>query len=164
MSQVELYPYPTAPDSLTLRWTAPDIDPEEGLGGTIEAQGLPEGSALQLGLEVGTRGRGLRRSCPMMRRSEPPTEVIVAVRSVSSRRRELVVLAEDDGEGARFTGKLDLTKADCFGEIELEPNLVRTRTGTADGYGQHSGARLAWGPRRRYSSTNPPFPQEVSST
>jgi hypothetical protein len=143
VSHVEFYPYRTVPDCLELRCESDEADVvvEER---RVLMQNVPDDSEVTLRLHVLERSDPLKTVLPEHEHGEPPLKTLVIARSLGSRFRRSIALAEN-GDGA-WTGKLELAKCGVFGTIELEPVMIRTTPANEPGFAGHVGARLAWGP------------------
>jgi hypothetical protein len=116
---------------------------------------VPEAERVMLALEVLVANGTYERVLPENEQSDPPVEVVMAVRSISSRERELVGLERHDGG---WRGALDVPKSEVYGELTLYPMLVRTRAGDTTAFASHVGALVASGTEVIVEIDEPPVP------
>jgi hypothetical protein len=157
VSRATFYPYPTVDDGIGLNLEAAAEAPLEPQGRTIPAQELGDNETLILDLQAEVEPSAYDWVLPEDERSEPPTELRVAVRSVQSRRRFSVRL-DPMGDQTRFGGQVELPKREYHGEVTLEPSLVRVSPGDDPGYAQHLGAQLVFGDSAVVQVDEPPVP------
>jgi hypothetical protein len=157
MSRAIFYPYPTAQGAIALSWAAAGPDEPDSRANTILAEGLGENQAVSLELDAELDPSTYDWVLPEGERADPPTELRIAVRSIPSRQRTSVRL-EPTEDRNRFTGRLELPKRDYYGDVRLEPSLVRVGPGTEAGYAQHIGAQLAFGDPIVVQVDEPPVP------
>jgi hypothetical protein len=154
MSRVAFLPYPVV-DDLQLRCTSTTPDVEVASRVEIHAFEASDDTVLGIDLELEVPDTVLERVLPSDEVTRPPVTVAVAVRSISGRDRSLLSL-DQAGSGAVYRGALRLPKRGTFGEMQLEPVMVRTSAGSDPSYARHFGARLAWGETVRLLIDEPP--------
>jgi hypothetical protein len=155
VSRAEFFPYPFAGEVLDLAFEPEDSDLEVGETGRILAEALPETAEVRLRLAVAVPDDVLDRVLPDAEREQPPVNVVVAARSIASRWRHAVPLSPD---GDRWHGTLQVPKRELFGEVHLEPALIRTAAGDNGDYAGHLGALLATGREVVVEVDEPPVP------
>jgi len=141
MTRTEFFPYPMALGALTLEYELAG-DHLEAEANRIFAVAVPESETVCVRLSVDVADGSLDKVLPETERPDPPVAVIVAVRSISSRERRAVVLEKD---GTTWRGELALPKTHLYGQVDLEPTLVRTSSGSDDNFAAHPGALIASG-------------------
>ena len=142
MSRTQFFPYPVAEHALTLRYDLKADHLEVGETGRILAEAVPESEPVRLALAVSVEDGTYDRVLPEDERDHPPVEVVVAVRSITARERAALKLQLSDGG---WHGDIEIPKKDLFGEVTLEPMLIRTAAGDDAGYAEHIGALIADG-------------------
>jgi hypothetical protein len=158
VSRVAFFPYPTAPDSLELRCKSSTADVEAISATTLYAYETPEEATLEISLELQLPEDLVESLIGDCERDDPPVRPVVTARSIESRCRRMVGLDPVDGEPGLHRGLLELPKREIYGEIRLEPALIRIAPGEDPDYARHLGARLAWGPAVRLVADEPPVP------
>ncbi len=155
MSRAAFFPYPFADGALQLTCELEGEYLELGETGRILAEAVPETDSVAVTLRVDLAESTLEQVLPDLELGAPPVVVVVAARSISARRREVLRLAADDGH---WSGSLNWPKQDLFGEITLEPALIRTEAGTDGSFATHCGALLASGDAVTLELDEPPVP------
>lgn len=156
MTRAQFFPYAVADSALALTYDLRS-DHLEGLdNGRILAAGVPDPEPVTVDLRVDVEEGTYDKVLPASERGEPPVDVVVAVRSVSARDRRTVSMVAEDG---RWRGTLDILKSELYGELELEPLLVRTQArGSGDaGFAAHCGAVIATGTAVQLVVDEPPL-------
>ena len=153
MTRTEFFPYPVAERALKLDYRL-QTDHAEAEANRILAVAVPETDSvgLELAIELDEENT-YDRILPESERSVPPVEAVVVVHSISSRERRAVRLA---AEADTWRGSLDLAKKDLYGQLELEPRLVRSVRGTDAAYAIHPGALIATGEAVTVEVDEPP--------
>jgi hypothetical protein len=141
MSRTEFFPYPTVPHGVELDWEIETDGMELADTGHLQALHVPDGEIIRLALSADVAADCLDQVLPEAEQTDPPVAMVVAVRSIPSRLRTAVRLTPANGSWA---GTVELPKQELFGEVELEPVLIRTAKGDSATHAQHVGAVLAW--------------------
>jgi hypothetical protein len=155
VSRTEFFPYPFAAGALELGYEVRSAEVTVGETGRVLATETPESDSIDLDLEVRAEDGTFDLVLPQEERPSPPVAALVAMRSITSRTRQAITLDAVDG---LWRGTLSVPKRDAFGEIELQPMLVRTATGPVDGYAAHEGALIADGEAVLLEVDEPPTP------
>jgi len=156
VSRAAFFPYPFANGGLNLTHDLEGEHLAEGEGRRILAEGVPEAASVRIDLQISVDDDVLGRVLPQAERSAAPVSAVVVARSISSRRRDVIRLDMDDG--GRYVGSLNWPKSDLFGEVLLEPALIRTATGSDEAFATHVGALLASGEPIVLELDEPPVP------
>lgn len=154
MSHTEFFPYPFEAQALTLDYRLEQEDLRTDERGKIRADGVADTADIKLAFEVHVAEDTLTQVLPAAELADPQVEVMVTVRSIASRTRRKVRLSDTGGVWA---GTLEDPKRELYGELTLEPMLVRTAKGSDPGYAQHVGARLAGGEPVTVQVDEPPI-------
>jgi hypothetical protein len=155
MSRAEFFPYPIAEHALQLSYELMTDELAVSETGRIEAEGVPEAASVRMRINLAIDDGTLERVLPAAELPEPPIGAIVAVQSIASRRREAIRL-QHHGDG--WEGEFDISKSEVFGEVVLEPKVIRTSPGDNPGYAAHVGALLASGGAVTIEIDQPPVP------
>jgi hypothetical protein len=155
MSRTEFFPYPVAEGALKIRYEFKSDQLEDVDHGRILAVEVPEPEPVRLDLTVEVAEGTYDKVLPEPERAEPPVDLVIALRSVSARERKTVEMVPDDG---CWRGTLDIPKSELYGEVDLEPILIRNRPGSDDGYAAHRGAMIATGETVKVLVDEPPLP------
>ena len=155
MSRAAFFPYPFAAGELHLTYELQSDGLEEGDAQKIRAEAVAEEGPVSVKLRVSMGDDALGRVLPEAERASPPVAIVVAARSIQSRCRELIRLVPADGH---WEGELECQKRDLFGEVMLEPWLIRTAGGAEGAYAAHVGALLASGEGVVLEVDEPPVP------
>jgi hypothetical protein len=153
MSRTEFFPYPVAESALRLDYQlqSEQLQVEHG---RILATGVPEPDSLKLSLMVEMDEGTYERVLPTSELPDPPVDVMVSVRSIQSRERRTVPMNYKDGG---WRGVFDVPKRELYGELLLEPALVRNKPGSDGGFAEHRGAVLATGDPVKVIVDEPPL-------
>lgn len=157
MSRIGFFPYPTAPDALELVCTSDTPAVEVITENTIFAYEAPETENLGFDLKLDVPAEVFQTVLPTAERKHPPVQVVVTIRSIESRYRDLVVLTAGNGN-PQYAATLLIPKTSLYGMVHFEPAIIRTDTGTDARYAAHVGAKLAWGQAVTLVVDEPPIP------
>jgi hypothetical protein len=110
----------------------------------IDLSNQIDGPEVTLSVSVVVPAETLERVLPQSERADPPVDALLVVGGDASRLRDSVRLKPEAG-GREYRGEWSASRAVGFGDIHLEPVLIRSRGGSDPGFADHPGALLARG-------------------
>jgi hypothetical protein len=154
LSRTQFFPYPVVESALRLTYEL-QADQLEGIDQWIRAVDLPEPGAVTVALRVEVEEGTYEKVLPEAELHKPPVHMVVALRSVTARERQTVPMVPENGH---WGGVLDMPKSELYGQVDLEPMLVRSAQGDAGtGYAAHRGAVIATGEAVKVVVDEPPL-------
>jgi hypothetical protein len=158
MSQAVFFPYATLPQAIEAEWELRGADFAETPTKAFRlVEDMPRDGRIVLAVSSPIDDALIARALPESERAEPPVQVLLVVRSPSSRLRTAVPMVST--EGSVLTGEIELPGSMIHGQVDAFVVVVRTAHGApTSGYASHKGAILGTSETKTIELEEPPSP------